>query len=79
MSMFAGTPDVDADVGEPECRKHGESMSWEDCTACADGFQGHDCGEDCCACLHPEDNLVCDTCEGNTGWWICGQCAKEPS
>ena len=26
----------------------------------------HDCGEDCCPCLHPELDLneVCDVCDG---------------
>lgn len=72
-------PDVDPDDETPTCIKHGETKSWEDCTSCADGLQGHDCGEDCCACLDPEDNIICDVCEGATGWWLCGACAKEPA
>jgi hypothetical protein len=42
---------------------------WETCWDCAgDGYIGHDCGEDCCACLHPEDNVMCSTCDGEGGW-----------
>jgi hypothetical protein len=29
-----------------------------------EGYSGHDCGEDSCCCLYPEDNMVCDTCDG---------------
>jgi hypothetical protein len=36
----------------------------ERCEYCEDGFDGHDCGEDCCACLHPEENVPCQICRG---------------
>jgi hypothetical protein len=37
----------------------------EPCSNCGgSGYSHHDCGEDCCACLQPEDNVVCDWCEG---------------
>lgn len=40
-----------------------------DCWNCGgEGFSSHDCGEDTCCCLHPEDNVVCDVCEGKGGW-----------
>lgn len=29
------------------------------------GLDGHDCGEDTCCCLHPEDNVTCETCNGS--------------
>jgi len=36
-----------------------------ECWNCAGtGFTHHDCGEDTCCCLDPEDNVRCDTCEG---------------
>lgn len=41
---------------------------WVDCWNCIEGLTGHDCGEDTCCCLHPEDNVVCDICNGEGGW-----------
>ena len=32
------------------------------------GFSHHDCGEDTCCCLYPEDNVACDTCDGEGHW-----------
>jgi hypothetical protein len=28
------------------------------------GYSHHDCGEDSCCCLYPDDNVVCDWCQG---------------
>ena len=40
----------------------------ETCEHCdGDGVYGHDCGEDCCGCLDPEENEPCDLC-GGRGW-----------
>ncbi len=54
-----------------QCARCGSSMDYEHCTDCEDGFSGHDCGEDCCCCLNPEDNVVCDICRGEGGWHRC--------
>ena len=36
-----------------------------DCWDCGGaGVTHHDCGEDCCACAYPEDNVLCETCGG---------------
>ena len=60
------------DFDEPSCPKCGSSMSWEDCPNCdEEGFSHHDCGEDCCVCLHPENNVDCDWCDGKGGYWAC--------
>ena len=56
---------------ECQCRRCGSSMTWEVCVHCVDGFTGHDCGEDCCSCANPEDNVTCDICEGVGGFGIC--------
>lgn len=56
------------------CEKCGNSLSWRDCWNCDEGFSHHDCGEDCCCCLYPEDNVECDICEGEGGWWQCRLC-----
>lgn len=45
-----------------------EYEEWVHCEHCDDGFVGHDCGEDCCPCLEPEPNVVCDICDGEGGW-----------
>lgn len=43
---------------------------WVGCWSCGgEGTAGHDCGEDCCACLWPEDNVTCDICRGKGGWY----------
>ncbi len=44
---------------------------WEDCWNCGgEGYSDHDCGEDCCVCLHPENNVPCDVCGGDGGWYV---------
>lgn len=41
---------------------------WVECDYCGgSGVDGHDCGEDVCCCLNPEDNLVCQFCGGKGG------------
>ncbi len=35
----------------------------EDCLHCGgSGFTHHDCGEDTCPCLEPENNVPCNVC-----------------
>ena len=49
---------------------HEPDGDWEDCDVCGgDGYDGHECGEDTCACAWPQDNVVCDTCGGKGGWY----------
>lgn len=39
--------------------------AWEFCPCCGgDGAQGHDCGEDSCCCIQPEENMPCQNCFG---------------
>ena len=50
----------------------------ESCDVCdGDGVYGHDCGEDCCCCLDPEDNLDCDYCGGRGYVMRCLGCCDE--
>ena len=42
-----------------------------ECENCDEGFTDHDCGEDTCCCLEPDNNVVCDICHGNGTWIIC--------
>lgn len=42
---------------------------WIDCENCGEsGYDGHDCGEDCCVCASPSPNVRCDICHGAGGW-----------
>jgi hypothetical protein len=57
---------------EYQCGRCGSSITFESCPNCAgDGVTSHDCGEDCCCCLYPEDNVTCDVCEGDGTIAIC--------
>jgi len=57
--------------------EHGE-REWCECWQCdGEGVSGHDCGDDCCCCLDPEDNMRCDICGGHGGWWRCYTCNPE--
>lgn len=57
------------------CATCGSEKSWCDCWNCGgDGYSHHDCGEDCCCCLEPEDNVRCDNCHGKGGYLICPHC-----
>lgn len=71
-------PDADHAVvvfmTRPTCATHGEK-DWCECEQCGgDGMDGHDCGEDVCMCFGPEDNMRCDICRGQGGWWRCYAC-----
>lgn len=51
---------------------------YEDCENCEDGFSSHDCGEDCCCCEYPENNVPCDMCCGRGYFAMCiGRCNAE--
>lgn len=56
-----------------QCARCGSGATWADCESCGGGgYAGHDCGEDSCCCLHPEDNVKCDFCRGHGGRYHCG-------
>jgi hypothetical protein len=42
---------------------------WIECYTCGgDGIVEHDCFEDCCCCLEPNDD-ICTECDGEGGHW----------
>lgn len=64
-----------AEGTEAQCKKCGGSVDWEECWDCGgEGVTHHDCGEDTCCCINPQDNVVCDTCNGEGGWYRCPTC-----
>lgn len=75
MSEHQTTDEVDT---EQWCEKHQQQKWWVDCWNCGgEVFVDHDCGEDICCCLHPQDNVLCDICEGAGGFLICSTCSPE--
>lgn len=54
-----------------EVETYEENDIWIPCAHCGEtGFSGHDCGEDTCCCLDPEENVECFICQGMKGWWV---------
>lgn len=69
--IIAEFPPSDGQQWECQCARCGSTCDWTQCGQCEDGFDGHDCGDDCCSCLDPEENVVCDICRGRGGWYRC--------
>ena len=61
---------------EVYCNRCHADAYWVDCDNCEDGYSHHDCGEDTCCCLNPVNNVECDVCDGEGGWYICQGCGK---
>lgn len=64
--MYAAGSEIDC-----QCARCGSDVFSERCEYCEDGFDGHDCGEDCCCCQYPEDNVPCQYCGGSGMWRRC--------
>ena len=63
---------------EPYCKVCGSGVFWQECEHCDEyGFTHHDCGEDTCCCRTPENNVVCDVCDGKHGWYVCPDCDRK--
>lgn len=61
----------------PACKECATELDWEECWDCVgEGVTHHECGDDTCACLIPEDNVICQTCSGENGWYRCPICKK---
>ena len=57
---------------DPTCGRCGSSTIWIECDNCGgEGVTHHDCGEDTCCCLYPEDNVACQCCLGSRGRIVC--------
>lgn len=58
----------------PRCRCC--ELVTEDCENCGgEWLDGHECGEDCCCCADPKENVPCDICQGKGYFRTClGRC-----
>lgn len=64
-ATYIGEHPNDGRYYEAQCARCGSSLDFDDCEVCnGEGVDGHDCGEDCCCCLYPEDNVPCSYCHG---------------
>lgn len=53
-------------------------LTWWECETCGgEGYDGHDCGEDSCVCIYPEENIPCGVCAGRGGYWTCATCNER--
>ncbi len=75
-TIIAERPPSDGREWDCRCARCGSSADYEHCYNCEDGYSSHDCGEDCCCCLYPENNVRCDVCEGYGGWNQCMSSAE---
>lgn len=72
ITVIGPRPPNDGKQWDCQCARCGSSLSFEECENCGgEGVSGHDCGEDCCCCLDPEENVVCDTCRGEGTFPLC--------
>lgn len=61
------------------CEVCGSLLDFESCWECAGEGGYHDCGDDTCPCLHPEDDYWwdCETCDGEGGYLVCPNAASH--
>ena len=70
--MIRDYPPGDGKEYDCQCARCGSSCDYQECENCGgEGFDGHECGEDCCMCRYPEENVPCDICLGHGGWYRC--------
>ena len=57
------------------CKAEKEFFS---CCFCGGKGSYHDCMDDCCVCLDPDEPThSCDTCDGVGTWLLCPNCDQE--
>lgn len=71
-AVIAERPPNDGGEWDCQCARCGSSCDYQVCEQCGgEGVDGHDCGEDCCMCRYPEENMTCGICLGSGGWQTC--------
>lgn len=74
-TVIAEHPPYDGRQWDCQCARCGSSCDFVECDQCEDGYSDHDCGDDCCCCLHPKPNVTCSFCHGYGGW---NKCLSSP-
>lgn len=70
--------DPEIQFADEDCPKCTARMYMRPCSYCdEDGMVDHDCGDDTCCCLHPEPNVRCDFCRGDTFVVWCRKCGWD--
>ncbi len=70
--------DDDVEISDYNCLKHNTALYYSDCWNCGgEGMSHHDCGEDCCACSYPENNVKCDLCDGRGHFIWCRSATSQ--
>jgi len=65
-------------TAEGACGTCGALYETVGCYTCdGTGVDGHDCGEDSCCCLEPEENAECSDCDGAGSVLACRVCYDE--
>ena len=62
---------------DTDCETCGSEKEHVTCWDCGGEGGYHDCMDDCCCCLDPEDNRDCATCHGEGGYLVCPECHPE--
>lgn len=71
-TVIAERPPQDGREWDSQCARCGSTVTSVDCEQCGgEGVDGHDCGEDSCCCLDPEDNVRCGACLGKGVFRVC--------
>ena len=69
---WIGTHPRDGREYDNQCARCGSSVMPENCDNCgSEGYSSHDCGEDTCCCADPDDDVVCDWCDGRGHFYVC--------
>jgi hypothetical protein len=74
-----GSYDEDELGSDVICQWCGELVCIDECEACKGVGTVHNCGEDTCNCADPEsqDQVRCQTCQGDGVRPVCGACEME--
>jgi hypothetical protein len=64
------------ELSDQTCPNCGHEAYERQC-GCDRGYSGHDCGEDVCCCLYPEEDSVCVECQGRGYHCWCRRCGWD--
>ena len=68
-----------AEEGAEHCAVCGAAFALETCWKCMGEGGFHECGEDTCACLAPDDlDVICAECHGEGEYLVCPDAQHHP-